>query len=41
VVCTLVDPPPRKIVEEIKVETVLTEGKDKDIIKAAEEIFGN
>ncbi len=41
VVCTLVDPPPRKIVEEIKVEAVLTEGKDKDIIKAAEEIFGS
>jgi DNA polymerase-3 subunit gamma/tau len=41
VVCTLVEPPPRKIVEEIKVEAVLTEGKDKDIIKAAEEIFGN
>jgi DNA polymerase-3 subunit gamma/tau len=41
VVCALVDPPPRKIIEEVKVETVLTEGKDKDIIKAAEEIFGN
>ncbi len=41
VVCTLVDPPPRKIIEEIKVEAVLTEGKDRDIIKAAEEIFGN
>lgn len=39
--CTLVDPPPRKIIEEVKVETVLTEGKDKDIIKVAEEIFGN
>jgi DNA polymerase-3 subunit gamma/tau len=39
--CTLVDPPPRKIIEEIKVEAVLTEGKDRDIIKAAEEIFGN
>ncbi len=41
VVCTLVEPPPRKIIEEVKVEAVLTEGKDKDIIKAAEEIFGN
>jgi DNA polymerase-3 subunit gamma/tau len=41
VVCTLVEPPPRKITEEIKVEAVLTEGKDNDIIKAAEEIFGN
>jgi DNA polymerase-3 subunit gamma/tau len=39
--CTLVDPPPRKIIEEIKIETVLTEGKDRDIIKVAEEIFGN
>jgi len=41
VVCVLVDPPPRKVVEETKVEAVLTEGKDKDIIRAAEEIFGN
>jgi len=41
VVCILVEPPPRGITEEIKVETVLTEGGDKDIIKAAEEIFGN
>ncbi len=41
VVCTLVEPPPRKIVEEAKTETVLTEGADKDIIKVAEEIFGN
>jgi len=41
IVCTLVDPPPKKIIEEAKVEPVLTEGKDADIIKAAEEIFGN
>ncbi len=41
VVCTLVEPPPKSIVEEIKVETVLTEGKDQDIIRAAEEIFGS
>jgi DNA polymerase-3 subunit gamma/tau len=41
VVCTLVEPPPKKIVEEAKVEPVLTEGKDADIIKVAEEIFGN
>ena len=41
VVCVLVEPPPGGIIEEIKVETVLTEGEDKDIIKAAEEIFGN
>lgn len=41
VCCTLVEPPPKNIIQEIKVEAVLTEGKDKDIIKAAEEIFGN
>jgi len=41
IICTLVEPPPRKIVEEAKSETVLTEGQDKDIIKVAEEIFGN
>jgi len=41
VTCILVEPPPRKIIEEVKVEAVLTEGKDKDIMKAAEEIFGN
>ncbi|QQG41485.1 MAG: DNA polymerase III subunit gamma/tau [Candidatus Woesebacteria bacterium] len=41
VVCTLVDPPVKKIVEENKIEPILTEGKDKDIIKVAEEIFGN
>lgn len=41
VVCTLVDPPPKKVVDEAKVEPVLTEGKDADIIKVAEEIFGN
>jgi len=41
VVCTLIDPPPKKVIVEAEVKTVLTEGKDKDIIKAAEEIFGN
>jgi DNA polymerase-3 subunit gamma/tau len=41
VTCVLVEPPPKKVIEEIKVEAVLTEGKDKDIIKVAEEIFGN
>jgi DNA polymerase-3 subunit gamma/tau len=40
VVCILVEPPPKKIIVEVKAETVLTEGKDADIIKAAEEIFG-
>jgi len=39
--CVLVDPPPKKIIEESKIETVLTEGTDKDIMKAAEEIFSN
>lgn len=39
--CVLVEPPPKKIIEEAKMETVLTEGKDRDIIKAAEEIFSN
>lgn len=41
VTCTLVDPPPKVIIAETKIEAVLTEGADKDIIKAAEEIFGN
>ena len=41
VCCVLVDPPPKKVVEEAKVDVVLTEGKDQDIIKAAEEIFSN
>jgi len=41
VVCTLVEPPVRKIVEEVKTSNVLTEGKDTDIIKVAEEIFGS
>jgi len=39
--CVLVDPPPKKIVEESKAGAVLTEAADKDIVKAAEEIFGN
>jgi DNA polymerase-3 subunit gamma/tau len=42
VVCTLTEPPakvePKAVVEE---KTVLTEGGDEDIIKIAEEIFGN
>ena len=41
VTCILVDPPVKKIIEEAKVDTILTEGKDQDIIKAAEEIFSN
>ncbi|KKS17170.1 MAG: polymerase III subunit gamma and tau protein [Candidatus Woesebacteria bacterium GW2011_GWA1_41_7] len=39
--CILVDPPPKKIIEEAKIETVLTEGKDGDIVRVAEEIFGS
>lgn len=39
--CVMVDPPPRKIIEEAKIETVLTEGKDKDIVEIAEKIFSN
>lgn len=42
IVCVLTEPPVKKVVEEVKKEeSVLTEGEDKDIIKAAEEIFGN
>ena len=41
VICTMVEPPVTEVIQEAKVETVLTEGKDKDIIKAAEEIFSN
>jgi DNA polymerase-3 subunit gamma/tau len=38
-VCTLTEPPKRKEEPVQKVENVLTEGEDKDIIKIAEEIF--
>lgn len=41
VICVLSEPPVKKVVEEKKSESVLTEGEDKDIIKIAEEIFGN
>jgi len=41
VICTLSEPPQKKVIEEEKDESVLTEGEDKDIIKVAEEIFGN
>lgn len=41
IICTLVEPPPKKIIEEAKEKSVLTESKDNDIIKAAEEIFGS
>lgn len=41
IVCTLVTPPPKVIIEKAKTEPVLTESSEPDIIKAAEEIFGN
>jgi DNA polymerase-3 subunit gamma/tau len=41
VVCTLTEPPVKKVVEEVHTTTVLTEGEDKDLVKIAEEIFGN
>ena len=39
--CMLTDPPSRKVVEKAQSEPVLTEGQDEDIVKVAEEIFGN
>ncbi len=39
--CTLVEPPPKQIIEEAKKEPVLTEGQDRDIIKVAQDIFSN
>lgn len=41
VTCILVEPPLKKVIEEAKVEPVLTESADRDIIKVAEEIFSN
>lgn len=41
IVCTLIAPPPKGIIEEAKTESVLTESTEPDIIKAAEEIFGS
>ena len=41
VICTLTEPAAKKVANEEKSESVLTEGEDKDIIKIAEEIFGN
>ena len=38
IICTLSEAPPKKVVKE---ETVLTEGKDEDIINVAKEIFGS
>ncbi|MFI5241167.1 MAG: hypothetical protein ACHQUA_01905, partial [Microgenomates group bacterium] len=41
VVCTLTEPPIREVKEEAKIETVLTESRDQDIIKVAQDIFGS
>jgi DNA polymerase-3 subunit gamma/tau len=41
IACTLVEPPIKNIIVESKQESVLTESSEPDIIKAAEEIFGN
>ena len=41
VTCTLTEPPVKEVRQEAPEKTVLTEGEDKDIIKVAEEIFGN
>ncbi|HJX59476.1 MAG TPA: DNA polymerase III subunit gamma/tau [Patescibacteria group bacterium] len=41
VVCTLTEQEPRPKPQVVEEKTVLTEGEDKDIIKIAEEIFGN
>jgi len=41
IACTLVEPPAKNIIEESKQEPILTESTEPDIIKAAEEIFGN
>lgn len=41
VVCTLAEPPIRKIEEKKEAPVILTEGEDEDIIKVAKEIFGN
>lgn len=41
VVCTLAEPPARKIEEKKVAPVVLTKGEDEDIIKVAKEIFEN
>ncbi|TEU02206.1 DNA polymerase III subunit gamma/tau, partial [Candidatus Woesebacteria bacterium] len=41
VVCTLAEPPARKIEKKKEASVVLTEGEDEDIIKVAKEIFEN
>lgn len=41
VCCVLVEPPPKKIIEESRTETILTETKDKNIADIAEKMFSN
>ena len=41
VVCTLAEPPAKKIEKKKEASVVLTEGEDEDIIKVAKEIFEN
>ncbi len=41
VICTLTDPPLKSVINTVSVEPILTEGKDQDIIKVAQEIFGS
>ena len=41
IVCVLTEPPVKVVVDEAEAKPVLTESKDRDIIKVAEEIFGN
>lgn len=41
VTCILTEPPVRKVTSETIAEGALTESKDQDIIKIAEDIFGN
>lgn len=41
IVCTLVEPPPKIVMQESAQKPVLTETKEADIIKIAEDIFSN
>ncbi len=41
VCCVLVEPPPKKVFEESRNETILTENKDKNIADIAEKMFSN
>lgn len=41
VCCVLVEPPPKKVFQESRNETILTENKDKNIADIAEKMFSN